>query len=128
VNGSDEEFQRAAVGYFVWPLAAFDLLRESQLTSRWARIHTRQALVYGLGIMLGYLVLLAIPLVLSIVLPNLPTVAIVAIYGAGLLADLLIALIVLAATIRYSGMASRGEVFEIPIASRFAQRIFPMSG
>lgn len=122
------EYQRAATGYFVWPLAVFDLLREAPETSRWARLHARQAIVYGIVAMTGYTMLLAAPLVLVLSMSWLPTPAIVAIYGAGALADAIIALILLGMTVRYSGLAARGELFAIPGIAGLAERVFGRVG
>jgi hypothetical protein len=42
------DYQRASSAYLVWPLALATLIREAPAASRWTRIHTRQALTFGL--------------------------------------------------------------------------------
>jgi hypothetical protein len=47
-------------------IALAALLREDPAASRWSRIHTRQAFTFGLTATVGYLVLLALPMLVVI--------------------------------------------------------------
>jgi uncharacterized membrane protein len=122
----ESEYQRAATGYLVWPLAALQLLRESDQASRWTRIHSRQSLVFGMVASFAYLLLLAVPLIVVIAEPGLSSSVIVSVYAAGLVADVVIGLMVFGMTVAYSGRAARGELFEIPLVTAVATRIFPL--
>jgi uncharacterized membrane protein len=118
--------QRAANAYIVWPLAVLELFRETAGATAWSRLHARQAFVYGIAATLGYLVLLAIPLLLIVAIPPLggSTAAVVWIYALGLLADLVGALVVLGLSLSYRERALKGELFAIPCVSPIADRLF----
>jgi uncharacterized membrane protein len=121
-----QDYQRASSAYLVWPLALAALLRELPAASRWTRIHTRQALTFGLVTTIGYLVLMALPLLVVIADAGISTGMTVGIYAAGMLLDtiVLIALVVLAFS--YAARAGRGELFTIPVISAIADRIFTL--
>jgi uncharacterized membrane protein len=126
-GGEDLEIrQRAANAYVVWPLAALDLFREPEDATAWSRLHTRQAFVYGIAGTLAYLVLLALPLILTILIPPLAgsTTAIVVIYSLGLLADVLGALFWFGISMSYRERTLRGELFAIPYVTPIADRVF----
>ncbi len=118
------EYERAATGYLVWPISLFGLAREAPGASTWSRIHTRQAATYGLIVTLGYVALMALPLIVVMSLPSISTGATVLVYEAGLVADLVVFCLVAAATVGYARRASRGELFAIPFVSAVADRIF----
>jgi hypothetical protein len=59
-----------------------------------------------------------------IALPGLSPVWIVAVYAVGLTADLVAAIWLCAVVVRYSGRASRGELFAIPLVSALVDRFF----
>lgn len=126
-GGEDLEIrQRAANAYVVWPLAVLDLFREPPESTAWSRLHTRQAFVYGIAATLAYLVLLALPLILTVLIPPLAgsTTAIVVIYSLGLVADLVGALVLFALSMRYRERALRGQLFAIPYVTPVADRVF----
>jgi hypothetical protein len=108
----------------VWPLALAALMREDPAASRWSRIHTRQALTFGLVASLGFLIVLALPLLIVIFNDGISTGATLGVYAAGMVLDVLgvIALAVLAFS--YAARATRGELFTIPLVSALADRIF----
>ena len=93
--------------------------------SRWSRIHARQAVVLGIVGTGGYGVLLALPLLIVIAQPAISTTGVVVVYAAGILADLFGALFLFGLTLYYSGRASRGELFAIPLVTALVDRVFP---
>jgi hypothetical protein len=121
-----QDYQGASNAYLVWPLALATLVREPPEASRWTRIHTRQALTFGLAGTVGYLVILALPLIVVIGDAGISTGATVGVYTAGLLLDAIafIGLTVLAFS--YAARAARGELFTIPLISTVADRVFTM--
>jgi uncharacterized membrane protein len=119
-----QDYQRAASAYLVWPLALAALVRESPDASRWTRIHARQALAFGLLAGVGFVVLMALPLIVVIVDAGISTGATVAVYMAGLLLDAIVFVVLTVLAFSYSARAGRGELFTIPIVSALADRIF----
>jgi hypothetical protein len=116
------DYQHASSAYLVWPLALAALLREDPAASRWSRIHTRQALMFGLTATLGYLVLLALPMLVVIADASISTGATVAVYAAGLLLDAIAFVALAYFAFSYAARAARGELFTIPLASALADR------
>ncbi len=108
----------------VWPLAALDLFREPSDATAWSRLHTRQAFVYGFVTTLAYFVLLALPLIVVIAIPNVSTGAVLALYALGILADLAGAVVWLVLSLRYRERAARGQLFAIPLVTPVADRLF----
>ncbi|MFN2459847.1 MAG: hypothetical protein ABR591_04030 [Candidatus Velthaea sp.] len=108
----------------MWPLAAADVLRESDNATIWSRLHARQALVFGILATVGYLVLLALPLAVVIAVPGVSTGATVGVYVAGLLLDLAGAVFLFAVGVRAYGRAARGELFELPLVTPIVDRFF----
>ncbi len=125
-GATDETQERAANAYAVWPLAVLDLFREPPEATAWSRLHTRQAFVFGIAGTLGYLVVLALPLLILIVVPPLAgsPAAVVWLYAVGLAADLAGAFVLLRLTLSYRGRALRGELFSIPCVTPIADRLF----
>ena len=129
-NGADPELQqRAANAYVVWPLAVLDLFREPPEATAWSRLHTRQAFVYGIAATLAYLVLLAVPLLLTIAIPPVSRSigAVVWIYGIGLFADIVGAFVLMGLCMSYRERALRGELFSIPYVTPIADRLFRLA-
>jgi uncharacterized membrane protein len=118
------EYDRAATNYLIWPLSLFELAREPANASTWSRIHTRQAVTYGLVVSLGFILLMALPLLIVIGAPAISTGATVAVYAAGLVADLVVFVALVVATFAFAAKASRGELFDIPFVSMVADRVF----
>ena len=118
------EYDRAASGYLLWPLALLALVREAPAASTWTRIHTRQATVYGLAIAVAYVVLLALPLIVVIGVPSISTGTTVALYAAGLAVDVIAFVGLAALTVAYASKAARGELFSIPVVSAITDRVF----
>ncbi len=108
----------------VWPLAALDLFREPSDATAWSRLHTRQAFVYGFATTVAYFVLLALPLIVVIVIPNVSTGAVVGVYALGIVADLAVAVAWLVLSLRYRERAARGALFAIPLVTPVADRLF----
>ena len=126
-SGTDSDLQqRAANAYVVWPLAVLDLFREPADATAWSRLHTRQALVYGIVATLGYLVLLALPFLIYLAIPPLATslTAVVWIYALGLLADIVGAIVLAVLTMSYRERTLRGELFAIRLVTPIADRVF----
>jgi hypothetical protein len=119
----DEVNLRAANAYVVWPLAIFDYFREPAEATAWSRLHTRQALVFGVAAWIGYFALLALPLLIVIAVPSASTGAIVWLYGVAFLADFAAAVILAAAAFRYRARALRGDLFSIPVVTPLADRV-----
>ena len=118
------DYQRASSAYLVWPLALAALIREAPTASRWTRIHTRQALTFGLAASFGYIVLMALPLFVVIFDGGISTGLTVEIYAAGLLLDAIVFLVLTVFAFSYSARAGRGELFTIPLVSPLADRLF----
>ena len=126
-NGADPELQqRAANAYVVWPLAVLDVFREPPDATAWSRLHTRQALVYGIVATLAYLVLLALPFLIYLAVPPLAgsLTAVVWIYALGLLADIVGAFVLMGLSLTYRERTLRGELFAIRFVTPIADRVF----
>jgi hypothetical protein len=126
-NGADPELQqRAANAYVVWPLAVLDVFREPADATAWSRLHTRQALVYGIVATLAYLALLALPFIVYIVIPPLAAslTAVVWVYALGLLADIVGAFVLMGLSLSYRERTLRGELFTIRFVTPIADRVF----
>jgi hypothetical protein len=119
-----QDYQRASSAYLVWPLALAALLREDPAASRWTRIHTRQALTFGLAASLGFVVLLALPLIVVIADAGISTGTTVGVYTAGLLLDAIVFVALTVFAFSYAARAARGELFTIPLVSTIADRVF----
>jgi len=126
-NGADPEIQqRAANAYVVWPLAVLDVFREPADATAWSRLHTRQALVYGILATFAYLVLLALPFLAYLAIPPLAgsLTAVVWIYALGLLADIIGAFVLMGLSLTYRERTLRGELFSIRVVTPIADRVF----
>jgi hypothetical protein len=126
-NGADPELQqRAANAYVVWPLAVLDVFREPADATAWSRLHTRQALVYGIVATLAYFALLALPFLVYLAIPPLAgsLTAVVWIYALGLLADIVGAFVLMGLSLTYRERTLRGELFAIPFVTPIADRVF----
>ena len=119
-----QDYQHASSAYLVWPLALAALLREDPAASRWSRIHTRQALTFGLAATVGYLVLLALPLLVVLADSAISTGTTVVVYSAGLVLDLIAFIALSYLAFSYAARAARGELFTIPFVSNIADRLF----
>ena len=129
-NGADSELQqRAANAYVVWPLAILDVFREPSDATAWSRLHTRQALVYGIVATLAYVVLLALPFLMYIAIPPLAgsLTAVVWIYALGLLADIIGAFVLMGLSLSYRERTLRGELFAIRVVTPIADRLFRLT-
>jgi len=98
------------------------LVRADQDETNWTQIHARQALVLGLFWTVGYIVLLAIPLVVVIAIPGISGAATIAIYGVAIVVDLLVALLIVVIGVRYASKAARGQLFSIPLVTPIVDR------
>jgi hypothetical protein len=126
-NGADPELQqRAANAYVVWPLAVLDVFREPPDATAWSRLHTRQALVFGILATLAYFVLLALPFLMYLAVPPIAgsLTAIVWIYALGLLADIVGAFVLMGLSLTYRERTLRGELFAIRFVTPIADRMF----
>ncbi|MDQ6926078.1 MAG: hypothetical protein M3154_07565 [Candidatus Eremiobacteraeota bacterium] len=126
-DGTDDDLrQRAANAYIVWPLAVLDLFREPAEATAWSRLHTRQALVYGIVATLVYVALLALPLLILIAIPPIAgsMTAVVWVYALGLLADIVGAFALMGLSLTYRERTLRGELFAIPVVTSIAARLF----
>jgi hypothetical protein len=119
-----EDYQRAASAYLVWPLALAAIVREAPEASRWSRIHTRQALAFGILATVGFVLLMGLPLIVVIADAQISTGATVAVYTVGLVLDLIVFVALLARAVSYGARAGRGELFTIPLISQLSDRVF----
>jgi hypothetical protein len=124
VFAEQEDYQRAASAYLVWPLALAAIVREAPEASRWSRIHTRQALAYGVLATVGFVLLMGLPLIVVIADAQISTGATVAVYAVGLVLDLIAFVVLLALAASYAARAGRGELFTIPLISALSDRVF----
>jgi uncharacterized membrane protein len=108
----------------VWPLALAALVRELPDASRWTRIHTRQALTFGILASVGFVMVMALPMLVVIFDAGISTGATVTIYMVGLLLDAIVFVTLAVLAFSYSARAGRGELFTIPVVSAFADRVF----
>jgi|HubBroStandDraft_1064217.scaffolds.fasta_scaffold15913_2 hypothetical protein len=124
-GGPSDLRERAASTYVVWPLAVLDVARSRPDATDWSRVHVRQAFVFGIVGTLAYLVLLALPLLVVIAFPGIDTpLAVVWLYGLGLVADLVGAVVLLSLALNYRARCRRGELFTIPLVTPIADRLF----
>ncbi len=72
----------------------------------------------------AYFVLLALPLVAVIAIPNVSTGGVLWLYALGVVADLAGAVAWLALSLRYRARAARGDLFAIPLVTPVADRLF----
>ena len=107
----------------MWPLAVLDYVREPPDATAWSRLHTRQALVFGVVGTLAYLILLALPLLVVLLVPAPSTTLVVWLYVLGILADLAGAVFLFARAYGYRTRALRGELFAIPLVTPLADRL-----
>jgi hypothetical protein len=119
-----QDYQSASSAYLIWPLALAALLREPAAASRWSRIHTRQALTFGLTGSIAFVVVLALPLLVVIGDAGISTGMTVGVYTAGLLLDAIVFIGLTVLAFSYAARAGRGELFTIPLVSSLADRIF----
>jgi uncharacterized membrane protein len=109
----------------VWPLAILEVLRSQREGSLWMRLHSRQAVVFGALASVAFVVLFSVPLIVSLFVFS-STGAIIVLYSIALGVDGLFGLSILVMAISYSVRASRGELFDIPVATAISGRIFPI--
>jgi uncharacterized membrane protein len=100
-----------------------DYVREPAEATAWSRLHTRQALVFGVVAMCGYLIVLALPLLIVLLVPAPSTTLVVWLYLVGLLADIVVAAVLFARALGYRARALRGELFAIPLVTPIADRL-----
>ncbi len=106
-----------------------DVFREPSDATAWSRLHTRQALVYGIVATVAYVVLLALPFVLYIAVPPLAgsLTAVVWVYALGLLADIVGAFVLMGLSLMYRERTLRGELFAIRFVTPIADRLFRLT-
>ena len=80
--------------------------------------------MYGFVLLIGYMVLMAIPLLVVIGSPSISTGATVAVYAAGIIADTIALIVLVVLTLSYANRAARGQLFAIPLISTMADRLF----
>lgn len=101
----------------MWPLAIYARIAPRPDATAWAQYHLRQALWFGNLSAIAALVALAWPLFFSLVVSN--VTATIWVYVLAMLADGALFVLWLVLAIRYSQRAARGELFEVPLVSRF---------
>ncbi len=119
-----EDQRRAATGYLLWPLAAANLIRETDSESIWTRLHARQALVFGSLGSLIFVCVLAVPLIAVIGFPALSSQVTIDIYGVALSVDIAAAIGFVVCAARYAARAARGELFSIPLVTPLVDALF----
>ncbi len=75
-------------------------------------------------LLIGYIVLMAVPLFVVIGSPSISTGTTVAVYAAGIIADTIVFIVLVAVTLGYASRASRGQLFAIPLISTVTDRLF----
>ena len=118
------DYEHAASAYLVWPLALAAVVREPPDASRWTRIHSRQALTFGIVATLGFLIVLALPLIVVIADATISTGATLTVYAVGIVLDLIVFVGLTVLAFSYAARAGRGELFTIPLISPLADRLF----
>ncbi len=118
-----QDYQRAAGAYLVWPLALAALIQEPPETSRWTRIHTRQALAFGILATAGLIVLMGLPLIVVLVNAGISTGQTVLVYTVGLSLDVIAFAGWAVFACSFAARAGRGELFAIPFVSGLADRL-----
>lgn len=111
------ESQLVSLAYIVWPLAIYARMAPGPDATAWARYHLRQALWFGNCSVLVALVAFGWPLLFSLVVSN--VMATIWVYVLAMVLDVALFVLWLVLAIRYSQRAVRGELFEIPVVSRF---------
>jgi uncharacterized membrane protein len=106
----------------LWPLAVAELVRETESSSIWLRLHSRQAVVWGSIVIAILVVVLALPLIAVLTIPGISNALTIDIYGAGLALDVVVGLILLAVGIRFAARAARGDLFSIPVVTPLVDR------
>jgi uncharacterized membrane protein len=104
------------------------MVREDSTTTIWARIHARQALVFGLIGSLLLLVVLALPLLAVVAFSSISSFATIVVYCIGLIIDALVAIGLLIVGARCASRAARGELFSIPLITPIVDRWFRLDG
>jgi len=80
--------------------------------------------MFGLAATIGYMVLLALPLIVVISDAGISTGMTVWIYTAGLVLDAIVFVVLTVLAFSYAARAGRGELFTIPVISALADRLF----
>ena len=101
----------------MWPLAIYARIAPRPDATTWYQYHLRQALWFGNLSALTALAALVWPLIISLVVTN--VTATIWIYILAMLVDVALFVLWLVLAIRYSQRVARGELFEIPVVSRF---------
>ncbi len=108
----------------MWPLALANIVRDGDDATIWARIHARQGLVFGLIASVVMCLVLAFPLVVVIAVPAISTSATIAVYGVGLIVDIVAGIAFVVVALTFAARAGRGELFSIPLVTPIVDRWF----
>lgn len=101
----------------MWPLAIYARLAPRPDASSWFQFHLRQALWFGNVSAAAAFLALGWPLLLSLLVGN--VTATIWMYVLAIVADVALFVLWLVLALRYSQRAARGELFDIPLVSRF---------
>gem|GEM_PF-5713284 len=91
-------------------------------------MHARQAFVFGIVALVGYALVLALPLAITTVIPAVSTGATIAVYGVGLVVDVVALVVLFGLAVRYYALARRGSLFAIPLVTTIVDRFFRVRG
>jgi len=91
-------------------------------------LHARQAFVFGIVALMGYAIVLALPLAITSVIPAISTGATIAVYGVGLVVDVVALVVLFGLAFRYYARARRGSLFGIPLVTTIVDRFFRVRG
>jgi hypothetical protein len=91
-------------------------------------LHARQAFVFGIVALIGYVIVLALPLVVTSLIPMISTGATIAVYGVGLVVDVVALVVLFGVAFRYYALARRGALFGIPLVTTIVDRFFRVRG
>ncbi len=103
-------------------------MRESPNATIWSRLHARQAFVFGIVAVVGYALVLALPLAVTSLIPAISTGATIVIYGIGLAVDAVALVLLFGLALSYYGRAKRGALFGIPFVTTIVDRFFRVRG
>ncbi len=84
--------------------------------------------MFGIVAVVGYAIVLALPLVITTLIPAISTGATIVIYGVGLAVDVVALFMLFGLAFRYYALARRGSLFGIPLVTTIVDRFFRVRG
>ncbi len=78
--------------------------------------------------LIGYALVLALPLLITSLVPSISTGTTITIYAIGLVVDAIVLALLFALGVRFYGRAKRGGLFAIPLVTPIVDRLLPVRG